>query len=126
MLDCSWTKIKEALSGRISSVQDFLGTTLKYYKSRSLTFNVLEYALDQLPKNDRLEFFSNSMPIMQKCVLNLDSILPTPPPLLRDFRKCHVRSLTVSSEQALCLMSCAFFGLFPKMDSDFQSFNFRR
>ncbi|KAI0212169.1 Poly(ADP-ribose) glycohydrolase [Lamellibrachia satsuma] len=121
-----WEVIHEALT---KPIVDFIGlkeAILSYNeKNKDLwEFGGLKFFLDEeLDDGERTEFFDRVLPEMAKLALNLPQFCSQPIPLLKTGT---AHSITMSQEQAACLLANAFFCTFQECNTHQKQFNFPR
>lgn len=74
--------------------------------------------------DEKTNFFTNTLPAMQKLCLELPNIVTCPVPALKIFMN---HSITLSQRQIACLLANAFFSTFPNRFGDpslYPSINF--
>ncbi|KAI0212163.1 Poly(ADP-ribose) glycohydrolase [Lamellibrachia satsuma] len=125
-----WPVICKALTKSIREFNDLKNAIWSYNESdpNVWNFNGLQVFLDNhLDEGDRKEFFHHVLPEMAKLVLRLPQLCSEPIPLLRTGT---AHSITMSQEQAACLLANAFFCTFPGCNthkrSNFPGINFNR
>ena len=125
-----WDLIEESLtSSKISNSQEFEGAVKKYFMKSDRIFN----SYHELFENSFLEedadlFFDNILPKIIELALRLPELMRSPIPLLK---KTMNKSISMSQEQAACLLANAFLCTFPsrnqsKKNTDYPEINFNR
>ncbi|XP_067673402.1 poly(ADP-ribose) glycohydrolase-like [Haliotis asinina] len=112
-----WGLIEEALSGKINGpfeLEDAILTYNQRYSKKWDFSSMKQYFLDYLRREERNDFFSNTLPKMIKLALQLPLLCTTPIPLLKQ-GKSH--SITLSQQQIACLLANAFFCTFPRRNT---------
>ncbi|ELU08701.1 hypothetical protein CAPTEDRAFT_227402 [Capitella teleta] len=107
-----WDLIEEALAEPIRTFQDLENAILHYNSLNKDKWDLygLRYFIESIKPKERSQFFDNVLPFMKKLVLDSQKIITEPPRLLK---KGKVMSVTMSQEQAACLLANAFFCTFP-------------
>ncbi|XP_048248208.1 poly(ADP-ribose) glycohydrolase-like [Haliotis rufescens] len=112
-----WELIGEALSGKISGPFELEDAILTYNQrySKKWDFTAMkQYFIDYMRKEERNDFFANTLPKMVKLALQLPLLCTMPIPLLKQ-GKPH--SITMSQQQVACLLANAFFCTFPRRNA---------
>lgn len=129
-----WELIKLSLSVQINSGID-LENAIKGYNAtyeRDWDFSTLRVLLDEHYDRDEKDFFFKKLlPAMINLALSLPDLVMSPIPLLQ---RGSSRSISMSQQQAACLLANAFFCTFPmrntnNRNSDYSSYpkiNFNR
>lgn len=114
-----WKQIEKVLKQPISGIFELEEAILSYnrhYANRWSFDSLREFLLQDKRKRD--EFFTYTLPFMQKLALSLPSLVTQPLPILKQGRPSK---LTMSQQQAACLLANAFFCTFPKRNARFRS-----
>ncbi|KAK3760693.1 hypothetical protein RRG08_010666 [Elysia crispata] len=110
-----WKMIEDVLSEQITSVFELEEAVLSYnqHYTHRWDFNCLrQFFCQDLKRKD--EFFTHTLPFIQKLALSLPSLVTQPLPFLK---QGHESKLTISQQQAACLLANAFFCTFPKRNA---------
>ncbi|MPC63154.1 Poly(ADP-ribose) glycohydrolase [Portunus trituberculatus] len=112
-----WSVITEALSRKIKSVEDLERAVLEY-NNRYISkwkFRGLHLLLEQeFEEEERVSFFSKTLPVMVHLALSLPDLVTKPPPLLL---QGTTHSITLSQMQIASLLANAFFCTFPRRNA---------
>lgn len=124
-----WDFIKKTLSSPIKSSRD-LEKAIKAYNNKFediWNFRTLhELFEDEFSEDDNEYIFNDLLPAMIKLALELPNLFQAPLPLLR--QKFN-HSVSMSQQQAACLLANSFFCTYPnrtKRNSDYPEINFIR
>lgn len=124
-----WELIKESLNSQIKSSHD-LEKAIKVYNNKFENvwdFKSLHVLFEEeFSEEDNAYIFDDLLPSMIKLALDIPNLFQAPIPLLRQ-KTSH--SVSISQQQAACLLANAFFCTFPnrsKRNSDFPEINFNR
>lgn len=112
-----WELIEATLLGPIKSSIELQDAILKYnaHYSKRWNFEALHsYFNEVLDVAGREEFFDKTLPAMVNLALRLPTLCTQAIPLLKQQQN---HSLTMSQEQAACLLANAFFCTFPRRNS---------
>ncbi|KAL9978494.1 hypothetical protein ACROYT_G016017 [Oculina patagonica] len=128
-----WELIEATLLGSITNSAELQDAILKYnaHYSKRWNFEALHsYFNEVLDASKRNEFFNQTLPAMVSLALRLPTLCTQAIPLLK---RQQNHSLTMSQEQAACLLANAFFCTFPRRNSykhseysSFPDINFNR
>lgn len=128
-----WELIEETLLKRIYTSGDFQSAVMTYnvhYKDKWDFEGWHSFCNHYLTSKERDDLFETVLPRMVSLALRLPSLCTQPPPLLKRQKN---RSLTMSQQQAACLLANAFFCTFPRRNSQkyseystFPDINFNR
>nr|XP_057917014.1 poly(ADP-ribose) glycohydrolase-like isoform X3 [Doryrhamphus excisus] len=112
-----WELIKQALTKRISNVPELKSAILKYCTStaKKWDFTALHLYCTKILEPDAAEhLFGSLLPDMVQLALRASELCTKPIPLLK---RGASHSITMSQEQAACLLANAFFCTFPRRNS---------
>lgn len=112
-----WELIEATLLGSITNSVELQDAILKYnaHYSKRWNFEALHsYFNEVLDVSQRNEFFSKTLPGMVSLTLQLPTLCTQAIPLLK---RQQNHSITMSQEQAACLLANAFFCTFPRRNS---------
>lgn len=127
-----WDLIRSALSENPISSSREMEEAIKKYNNKyadQWSFNLLhELFEDEFGEEDSTYFFENVMPKIIDLALELPELIKCPIPLLRQKMNS---SISLSQQQASCLLANAFLCTFPgrniaRKHSDFPEINFNR
>ncbi|KAH9513046.1 hypothetical protein Btru_035690 [Bulinus truncatus] len=107
-----WSVIQHALKKNIADVFTLEEAIKSYnvnYKDR-WDFDGLYRFFDNMPDNERNTFFQVTLSEMRRLALRLEEICTQPLPILKQERSMKI---TISQQQAACLLANAFFCTFP-------------
>ncbi|KAH9513042.1 hypothetical protein Btru_035686, partial [Bulinus truncatus] len=107
-----WSVIQHALKKNIADVFTLEEAIKSYnvnYKDR-WDFDGLYRFFDNMPVNERDTFFQVTLSEMRRLALRLEEICTQPLPILKQERSMKI---TISQQQAACLLANAFFCTFP-------------
>jgi poly(ADP-ribose) glycohydrolase len=121
----SGAKSKKLSRKKIENEEQLVKTLESLY-SKTL-YDGLKYFFKKVAKDDEKErFFNRTLPAMQKLVLKMPQLVPTPLPLLLDGVN---KEITLSQEAVSCLVAGGFFSLYPvqryEKHEHFPSLNFK-
>ncbi|RUS73986.1 hypothetical protein EGW08_018254 [Elysia chlorotica] len=113
-----WKQIENVLNEKISGIFELEEAILSYnqHYSHRWDFDSLREFFMQDKRKD--EFFTHTLPFIQKLALSLPSLVTQPIPILK--QGCESK-LTLSQQQAACLLANAFFCTFPKRNARMKS-----
>lgn len=112
-----WELIEATLLGPIRSSVELQDAILKYNARYSKRWNfeaLHSYFNEMLDTSAREEFFEQTLPAIVTLALRLPILCTQAIPLLKQQQN---HSLTISQEQAACLLANAFFCTFPRRNS---------
>ena len=110
-----WDKIVSSLNeAKWKSSYDIEKAILSYNKYR-WDFTELHHYFQLLSEEENDLFFSQTLPKIAELAVNLPSICTQPIPLLR---KQYAVSVSMSQQQAACLLANAFFCTFPSRNTN--------
>eukprot|EP00795_Rhopilema_esculentum_P013150 gene13150-3943_t len=112
-----WDLIKETLAKPIRSSRDFEDAVLKYnvhYKDKWNFEGWHSFCNHYLPTREKNLLFDRIIPEMAVLALKMPSLCTQPPPLLK---RQKYQSITLSQQQAACLLANAFFCTFPRRNA---------
>lgn len=105
-----WPLIVESLSAKRWSSSLDIERVITRYNKYKWDFAGLHSYCDQMVDQEQSQFFGHLLPNIAKLALRLPSLCTQPIPLLKT--QCEA-SITMSQEQAACLLANAFFCTFP-------------
>ncbi|XP_061788140.1 poly(ADP-ribose) glycohydrolase-like [Nerophis lumbriciformis] len=112
-----WDLIKQTLTKRISNISELKSAILKYCSStaKKWDFTALHLYCTKILEPDAAEhLFTSLLPDMVQLALRASELCTKPIPLLK---RGASHSITMSQEQAACLLANAFFCTFPRRNS---------
>lgn len=127
-----WDLIRNSLLEKEIHTSKDLEATIKKYNTKHAdhwTFSLLhELFEDEFSEQDSEYFFNEVMPKLIKLALRLPELIKSPIPLLK---KKMNHSISMSQEQAGCLLANAFLCTFPRrnvgrQNTDYPEINFNR
>jgi Poly (ADP-ribose) glycohydrolase (PARG) len=105
-----WPLITESLTATKWSTSRDIERTISCYNRPKWDFAGLHSYCDAMADQEKSQFFGHLLPNIAKLALRLPSLCTQPIPLLKTQ---HETSITMSQEQAACLLANAFFCTFP-------------
>ncbi|CAL1528687.1 unnamed protein product [Lymnaea stagnalis] len=108
-----WERIQVALSKNIPGVFELEEVILSYnqHYEKKWNFHSLYEYFDQLRDEDKDRFFQETLPEMKRLALKLPIICTESLPILGQYKNMKI---SITQEQAACLLANAFFCTFPK------------
>ncbi|CAF0977943.1 unnamed protein product [Adineta ricciae] len=117
------TNLKQMCDIHTATIEE-LKETIRSCTRQEHDFSILEKLINDIYSNEQREYFmSTTLPNMCNLALNVDTICPQPPPLLRVGSNA---SVTLSQHQAAALLACGFFCLFPNRSYGDGKYKFKR
>jgi len=110
-----WEKITSSLSAAEWSSSYDIETVILSYNKYKWDFLELHRYFQGLTEEEHDLFFSQTLPKMVKLAISLPSVCTQPIPLLR---KQRAACITMSQQQAACLLANAFFCTFPSRNTN--------
>jgi hypothetical protein len=106
-----WPLIEHAMDQKILCVED-LENCIKTYNQKIGKLELLRvFFTSKATLDERTMFFDETLPKMQKLLLNMPNVVTAPPKLLKRGINCDVY---LTQEQCAHILVCAFFCAFPR------------
>jgi poly(ADP-ribose) glycohydrolase len=113
-----WDLIRESFLQREIEKPEHLENAIKNYNTKYAdhwNFQGLHRLIDGFNASERDGFFKKLLPFIISIALELPKFIPSPIPMLK---KGESKSITMSQQQACCLLANAFLCTFPRRNTD--------